>query len=148
MLFHSYALRDCWSVPGLMIDDLKEQEGVHRVRCFRTGGDKPNPRAVIRFGEFVANLFLDSRHRRCARRIRVVNEHRRVEIPGGKHLGDVSEVSSNLVDAHFIFRVVGADVDFSSVVEQSEMMCGRFVRKPHDMFTTRDDSFRTLILVR
>jgi len=131
-----------------MIDDLKEQEGVHRVRCFRTGGDKPNPRAAIRFQEFVTNLFLESRHRRRAWRVGVVNEHRRVEIPGGKHLGDMPEVSSNLIDARFIFRVVGPDVDFSSVAEQSEMMRGRFVRKAHDMFTALDDGFRTLVLVR
>jgi len=105
-----------------MIDDLKKQEGVHRVGCFQTGGDKPNPGAAIRFREFVANLFLASSHSRRARRVGVVNEHRRVEIAGGKHLGDMSEVNSNLIDARFIFRVVGPDVDFSSVVEQSEMM--------------------------
>jgi hypothetical protein len=100
-----------------VVDDLKEQEGVHGVRGLRTGSDKPNPRAAIRFREFVANLFLEPRHRRRTRRIGVVNEHWRVEIPGSKHSGDVSEVSPNLIDARFIFRVVGGDVDFASVVE-------------------------------
>ena len=118
-----------------MIDDLKEQEGVHGIRCVRTGRDQPNPCAAIRFREFVTNLFLESRHGLCARRVGIVNEHRRMEIPGGKHFGDVSKVSSNLFDARFIFRIVGPDVDLSSVVEQSEMMHGRFVRKAHDMFT-------------
>jgi len=46
-----------------------------------------------------------------------VNEHRRLEIPGGKHLGDVSEVRPDLIDTRFIFGVVGRDVDFSAVVE-------------------------------
>ena len=114
-----------------------------RVRCVWTGRDKPNPRAAIRFREFVANLFFESRHRRRARRVGVVNEHRRVEIPGGKHFANVSEVSSNLIDARFIFRVVGPDVDSSSVVEQSEMMHGRFVRKAHDMFTTLTQDVHT-----
>src|SRR5260221_14652131 len=137
-----------WSVLCPVIDDLKEQEGVHGVLRVRTRRTKPNPRAAIRLREFVANLFLESRHRCRTRRVGVVNEHRRVEIPGGKHFGDVSEVSSDLVDARFIFRIVGPDVDFSSVVEQSEMMRGRFVRKTHDMFTTLDDIFLTLVLSR
>lgn len=64
-----------------MIDDLKEQEGVHRVCGLGTGRDKPNPGAAICFRQFVANLFLESRHRRRAWRVGVVNEHRRVEIP-------------------------------------------------------------------
>ena len=72
-----------------MIDDLKEQEGVDRIRGFRTRCDQPNPRAALCLRDFVANLFLESGHRRGAWRVRVVNEHRRVEIPGGKHLGDV-----------------------------------------------------------
>ena len=58
------------------------------------------------------------------------------------------EVRSNLIDTRLIFRVVGPDVDFSSVVEQSEMMRGRFMRKAHDMFTTLDDIFTMLVLLR
>jgi len=100
-----------------VVDDLKEQKGVHGVRCLRTGRDKPDPRAAIRFREFVANLFLEPRHGRCARWVGVVNEHRRLEIPRGKHFDDVSQVSPNLIDARFIFRVGGRDIDFSSVVE-------------------------------
>ena len=100
-----------------MIDDLKEQEGVNRIGGRRAGRDQSKPRAAIRFRELVANLFLEPRHRRGAWWVRVVNEHRRVEISGGKHFGDVSEVSSNLIDARCIFRVVGRDLDFSSVIE-------------------------------
>lgn len=95
----------------MVIHDLKEQEGMHGVRCLRTGRDKANPRAAIRFREFVANLLLESRHGRRAWRVCVVNKHRRLEIPGSKHLGDVPEVSPNLIDARSIFRVVGRNVD-------------------------------------
>ena len=97
-----------------MVDDLKEQEGMHGVRCLRTGRHKANPRAPIRYGEFVANLLLDGR---STRRVCVVNEHRRFEIPGGKHRRDVPEVSPTLIDARSIFRVVGRNVDLSSVAE-------------------------------
>src|SRR5258708_26025653 len=55
------------SVFSLAVDHLKEQEGGHGVRCLRPGRDKPNPRAAIRFREFVANLFLEPRHGRRAR---------------------------------------------------------------------------------
>jgi hypothetical protein len=100
-----------------VVDDLKKQEGVHCVRGFRTRRNKANPTAAMGFRECVVNLFLEPGHRRHTRRVGVVNEHWRVEIPGSKHSGDVSEVSPNLIDARFIFRVVGGDVDFASVVE-------------------------------
>ena len=100
-----------------MVSDLKEQEGVHRVRCLRIGRDKPDPRAAIRFREVIANVFLEPCHGRDARRVGVVNEHRRLEISGGKHLGDVSEVHPNLIDTRFILGVIGRDGDFSAIVE-------------------------------
>jgi len=64
---------------------LKEQEGVQRVRCLRTGRDS-RIRAPRSVREFVANLFLEPRHGRRTGGVGVVNEHRCLEIPGGKHL--------------------------------------------------------------
>jgi len=75
------------TISRLMIDDLKEQEGVHGVRRLRTGRDKPNSCAAFCFHKFVANLFLEPGHRRGAWWVRVVNEHGRFEIPGGNILG-------------------------------------------------------------
>ena len=88
-----------------MIDDLKEQEGVDGVRGFRTGRYQPNSCAAFYFREFVANLFLEPGHRCDTWWIRVVNEHRCVEIPGGKHLGDMSKVGADLLDTGFVVRV-------------------------------------------
>src|SRR5438477_259283 len=88
-----------------MINDLKEQEGVDRVGGLQSGRDEPNPCAAFCFREFVANLFLELGHRRGARRVGVVNEHGRLEIPEGKHLGDMSKVDADLLDASLVVRV-------------------------------------------
>jgi hypothetical protein len=41
-----------------VVDNLKEQEGVHRVGGLGTGRDKPDARSAIRFREFVCALSL------------------------------------------------------------------------------------------
>jgi hypothetical protein len=46
-----------------------------------------------------------------------VNEHGRLEIPGGKHPGDMSKVNADLFDAGFVVRVFCGDGYFSTVVE-------------------------------
>jgi hypothetical protein len=92
-----------------MIDDLKKQEGVDCVRGLRTGRDQPNSCAAFCFREFVPNLFLEPGHRRGAWRVRVVNEHGCLEISGSKHLGDVSKVRADLLDAGLVVRVFYRD---------------------------------------
>jgi hypothetical protein len=110
-----------------VIHYLKEQEGVDGIRRLWTRCDKPNPPATVQFGEFITNLFLEPRHGGRARRVSVVNKHWRLEIPGSEHLGYMYQVSPNLIDARFVFQVVGRDFDLSSIAEQSEMMRGAFV---------------------
>src|SRR6266705_2521065 len=105
------------SIPRLMIDDLKKQKGVDRVRGLRTCRDQPNPRAALCLREFVANLLLEPRHRRNAGRVGVVNEHGHLEIPGGKHLGDMSKVCADLLDAGLVVWVFCRDDNFSAVLE-------------------------------
>ena len=51
-----------------------------------------------------------------------MNEHGSVEISIREHLGDVSEVTSNLIATVRILYVVGANVDCTAVVAQFEMM--------------------------
>ena len=96
-----------------MIDDLKEQEGVHGVRGLRTGRGQLNSCAAFCFRKFAVNLLLESRHCRGARRVRVANEHGCLEISGRKRLGDVSKVRADLLNAGFVVRVFCGDGDFS-----------------------------------
>jgi len=80
----------------------------------------PSPAGSARralFPRFIANLFLGSCHRRRAWRVRVVNEHGCLEIFGRKHLGDVSKVRADLLDAGFVVGVFCGDDDFSPVLE-------------------------------
>src|SRR5207245_10015235 len=89
-------------ISRLMINDLKEQEGVDRVGGLQSGRDEPNPCAAFCFREFVANLFLELGHRRGARRVGVVDEHGCLEVHGRYHLVDMSTVHADLLDSRLV----------------------------------------------
>jgi hypothetical protein len=51
-----------------------------------------------------------------------VYQHRRIEIAGREHLGDMVEVTPNLIAALGVLYVVGADIDQAAVVAELKMM--------------------------
>jgi len=60
-----------------------------------------------------------------------VNQHGRVEVAIGEHLGDVVEVTPNLIAAPGVTRVVGADFDYAAVIVKFKVMGGFVVREAH-----------------
>src|SRR6266436_6458856 len=126
------------AVAGLMVNDLEKQEGMDSINGLRVLRDQPDASAAIRFEIFVFNGLFQSSHRGNARRVGVMNQHRRFEIPCGKQLGDVAEVHAYLVNAAFIVQIVCTDVDFSTVWIQHKVMRGLLMRETHNVLTTLD----------
>jgi len=73
----------------LVLDYLKKQEGVHGVQRLAALGQNFHPSTGRRFLKLITNLAVEFDHSGHARRSRIVNEHRGIEIAFGKHRGDV-----------------------------------------------------------
>ena len=53
-----------------------------------------------------------------------VDEHRNVEVPAREHLGHVLEVHPDLIAAHHVLNVVGANLDDATIQVQLEVVRG------------------------
>ena len=74
---------------------------------------------------------LQPNHRGHAWGIRVVNYHRRVEIPTGEHADDVIQVDPDLVNTRSVFRVIRDYDNFSTVPQQMKVVRRQAVREAH-----------------
>ena len=89
----------------------------------------------VEVGDLVAELGHHGRAGRCG----VVDEHRDVEIAGGKALGNVGEMHANFVTGHGVLGIFGGDVDHTTGIVKAEMVRSGFVGKAHGVVAAGGD---------
>ena len=120
---HLGSVRDL-AVAGFVVFDLESQELVQGLEGrFVVGGDE-HPGSAWGFDDVpVEGVFL-LRHDRSARYVDRVDEHGVGEVSFGEHVGDVVEVSSNLVEVCGVLQVVCQNFDYASVEGEGEVVRG------------------------
>jgi hypothetical protein len=130
------AFYDFNRVTRLMILNLKSQKLMYGFDRLNVGGRNANLCATVDLFVLVFDISLRPLHRLNARRSLPVNEHRRREIAFGKHLGNVLEMSADLISASCVVIAVGRDLNGSTVIIEAKMMRGLGVRKTHCLVST------------
>src|ERR1022692_3690157 len=119
---HEDGLVNRSAVARFMIFDLEFQKLVNGVECGLVVSRDLQPRPAWGVLQVPVNLILKLGHGCRTGNVLVVHQHRRIEIASCEHLGDMVEVTPNLIAALGVLYVVGADIDQAAVVAELKMM--------------------------
>ena len=96
----------------------------------------------------IADIGLQTDHCRYARRVGVMNQHRRVEIAVREHTYNMVQMRSNLFDTRLIVWVICRHYNFAAIFEEMEVMCRCVMGKAHYMVAALNNTILALALVR
>jgi len=104
--------------------DLKLQERMHGRERVRTGCHDIHPAAVRRLHVLIPNHTLPLGHQlRTGLILRIVDQHRRLEIALTEHHCHVRQVGTDRVAGFRVGRFLDAHIDRTAVIEEQEVVC-------------------------